>query len=404
MTSYRHPQTNSFIQHIESASSKMSLLALTTNLPAISVEHSPSSDSPELILAHPTEKELQHIYNLTFSSWCDALTHLQYLEESNLLSTAPLAKNGGLRVWILTTSMMSPDERPILCSCETFKKRALYDAENGNREKGVEEKIIYGIASVFTNPVSRGKGYAPRMLRALSDILRQEEDCVGSILYSDIGPDYYAKLDWIPATRNTQFEIPAKDNVEPVEGELVTSERLKRLCTIDEKVIRAELANDEASGKKMAVIPDLQHMQWHHAKEEFVCQTLFGKVPHAKGAITGTPGERIWVIWMHRYYSDPGTVPNDNRLYVLRLVIEDLQAEGNRTHLENVLKMAQREASDWSLGKVVVWDPQPVVVSWLRDSSVEYRFVERKEDAIASLNWTGEGEVEWVRNEMYAWC
>jgi predicted GNAT family acetyltransferase len=63
--------------------------------------------------------------------------------------------------------MMPPDERPILCSCETFKKRALVGIVNEGGKNRVEEKIIYGIVSVFTDLVYRGKGYASRMFSAL---------------------------------------------------------------------------------------------------------------------------------------------------------------------------------------------------------------------------------------------
>lgn len=35
---------------------------------------------------------------------------------------------------------------------------------------------------------------------------------------------------------------------------------------------------------------------------------------------------------------------------------------------------------------------------------VGYQREERETDSIASLMWYGEGEVEWVANEKFAWC
>lgn len=108
----------------------------------------PDARSPNLWLTPPTVGEFQTIYSLSFLAWGDALTLPQYLEESAFLTTVPLAKDNGMSVWILTDKTLAPDQRPILCSCETFRKRAFITDTKGQ----FVETIIHGVASVFCNP------------------------------------------------------------------------------------------------------------------------------------------------------------------------------------------------------------------------------------------------------------
>ena len=150
----------------------------------------PDARSPTLYLTHPTPSEFNTIYSLSFLAWGDALSLPQYLEESMFMTTIPLAKDDGMRVWMLTDRTLSPDYRPILCSCETFRKRAFVTDKQGQ----CSERIIYGIASVFCKPKYRGRGFGTRLMRELAAFLPHWQDesrrCIGNVLYSDIGKTY----------------------------------------------------------------------------------------------------------------------------------------------------------------------------------------------------------------------
>jgi len=78
----------------------------------------------------------------------------------------------------------------------------------------------------------------------------------------------------------------------------------------------------------MMLVSDVDHMLWHHKKAEFTADKLFGETPPVKGAIAGVPGNRIQVIWTHRYYGNPENASSGNTLYILRLVLEN-QASAN---------------------------------------------------------------------------
>lgn len=89
-----------------------------------SIRSLPDSNTPDLFLTNPTKDELEVVYRMSFVEWGDSLTLPQYLEESEYLTEVPLARNGGMISWILTDKTQPPKQRPILGSCETFRKRA----------------------------------------------------------------------------------------------------------------------------------------------------------------------------------------------------------------------------------------------------------------------------------------
>ena len=81
-----------------------------------------NATSPNLCLANPTFNGCITIWTNTSSSWRDSLTLPMYLKESQYLTIVPLAKDGGMTTWILVDGGLPPDQRPILCSCESFIK------------------------------------------------------------------------------------------------------------------------------------------------------------------------------------------------------------------------------------------------------------------------------------------
>ncbi|KAE8442760.1 hypothetical protein EG329_002848 [Mollisiaceae sp. DMI_Dod_QoI] len=334
------------------------------------------------------------------------------MEESAYLLTVPLAKDGGMTMWILVERDAVPDQRAILASCETYRKRALVSSSSTGE---TEDVIVHGIASVFCDPKYRGKGYAKHMLTELARVLKDWQAdgrrCIASVLYSDIGPKYYADVGWKLTSNNTHIEFPAHSSPELDGVKLLQAEDLEQLCEEDEAMIRKSMAILTAAGRQhMIIVPDHDHMLWHHTKEEFVSQKLFGRIPHVKGImVDDEPGKRIWAIWTHRFYGDPEVTPSGNVLYILRLVIEDLLQDSKmmQAQLKRIFQSAQAEAAAWNLDVVKLWDPHPRVQRLMRRMDIGHSIVERNEDGIASLLWYGEdeeGTPVWVSNEKYAWC
>ena len=372
----------------------------------------PDSESSCLNLTHPTAEEKGETWALNSVNWGTALSKPDYIEREDYLTTVPLANNGGITHWILVDRNLPPNSRPILASCESIRKRVLL-----SKSGVVTEGITHGIGSVFTQPSFRGKGYAARMLRELALTLKRWQvdesipgrgECPFSILYSDIGKNYYARFGWAPFA-STHIAIPPDAHAQPSFAKPLTYPDLPELCALDSKYIRTELGNAKDGKIHVALIPDHDTMQWHHLREDFVCDKIFGKKPTVKGAIAGDPGSRIWAVWTRAYYG-PLKAESGNTLHVLRLVIEDeTEVQENAARLQAILRLAQAEAAEWQLSHVELWNPTEVTKVLVKRTEVEHSEIEREEESIASLMWYGEGsgqpeDIEWVGNEKYGWC
>ena len=259
-------------------------------------------------------------------------------------------------------------------------------------------------------------GYPKRLLMELKEVLKAWQaggvKVLGSILYSDIGRKYYADMGWHPHPRNMHAELPAISAAWPPAVKKITKEDLDGLCEIDEKLSRNKIASESDGKSRMIIIPDAKHMGWHHAKEEFACGYLFGRTPEIKGAITGSPGKRVWAIWTRRYYRHPDMLrsssTDSNMLYLLRLVVENdgliSKIDEQKSYLEALLRAAQSEALAWKLDGVSIWNPTPWVQSTMTEVGLRYETVERQEEAVASAMWYHDRDLQWIENEYYAWC
>jgi hypothetical protein len=269
------------------------------------------------------------------------------------------------------------------------------------------------------------------MLKLLGPILgtHQKEiaECSFSVLYSDIGKKYYARLGWkvFPSSHVSLPVIePAPTNgsnqVNGTNGNHTTAIPLTEkdfpklleqdLTLLTSKVKKTALSTQRPA---LAIVPDLETMEWHHLRQQFMTSKLFpGRpAPTINGAISAGPvGSRIWIIFSRVFYGPLTDDKAGNKFYVLRLVVEDERiTEENAQKLDAVLRIAQKEAGEWSLKSVAIWNVSEVVKSLLAKTNLEYEYVDREEDSIPSLMWYGEGngepeDLEWVANEKFAWC
>ncbi|KAG0652843.1 Lysine acetyltransferase [Hyphodiscus hymeniophilus] len=381
----------------------------------------PDANSPSLHLSHPTESEKTAILTLNSKSWGTALALPDYLDRETHMTTVPdLTRNDGLTYFVLVDKNSMPDSRLILGSLETTRKRALI-ARNGQ----VWEVISHAIGSVFCNPEYRGKGYAGRMLRELGPVLNKwqtdekvdgRKECAFSILYSDIGKKYYAKFGWMPFP-STHISFPpspatngASTNGHINDAQVATTLKdadIEALCALDEQYIRKELVQAKDGKTHVALVPDYAQMKWHALREDFMTARLFSKSPTIRGAISGTAGNRVWALWTRSFYGPLDSIESGNMLHFLRLVIEDEKdVAGNVKKLRDIVKIAQKEAAEWKLTGVEIWNPTPVVKEILSKLDVEHSEVERDEHSIPCLLWYGEDSVDdlvWVGNEKFGW-
>lgn len=394
----------------------------------------------QLALKVPSPDERRAIWAATHQQWGAALDLETYLRREAFLTTVPMSRNGGMTPWLLTTADGEPNDRPILSSCESIRKRCLVASPDGN----VRECTAHGIASVFTEPPHRGAGYASEMMARLGPRLDtwqgrkigshcasaadeaangmrdgdgspgggtgcEDREVACSVLFSDIGKTFYTKNGWPPfeSTHLSFLPAPAPETA-PADSPAVhpvSYHDLPELCSLDERLLKARLARP-ASTTRVALVPDLDAILWHLMREDFMTKHIFNRTPVIRGGIVGEPGRRVWAVWTRGYYGGLKK-PEGNTMHILRVVVEDPEA-CDKAYLTSaigaVLSLARSEAAEWKVNHVEMWNPTPEIRALVDAAGLPYEFVSREKDSIASLMWYGEGEVEWVDNEKYGWC
>lgn len=203
------------------------------------------------------------------------------------------------------------------------------------------------------------------------------------------------------------------------------SQDLSTLCRVDEEMLRKALGqpSHDASTLRVALIPDLKTIQWHHAREEFAAKELLNRNPEAKGAyVTTNEDEKAWCIWLRTYGNDDF----GNTLHILRFCIQgeeqqlqgvenealgDVEGQDKRKIRAGaaVLEAAQHEARTWNMKDVQMWNPSPLALLAAQAVEPSAQLIYRDKESISSLRWHGldtenTPKIEWVGNEKYGWC
>ncbi|KAH7873034.1 uncharacterized protein C8R40DRAFT_413962 [Lentinula edodes] len=217
------------------------------------------------------------------SAWGNGMTLDQYVQRDLDLQKSECGRDGKLMIWVLAPRN-DPETLDFLCSCETFLRTGLTARKNPNSpdsEPLIEQVECYGVASVFTPPFNRGKGYARLMMSLLHWILagnnmspniRFPSDIWGSqpvpppgmgnaifsALSSDVGLFYEScnpdtadrtkKNGWIirgtrTARWNPKVDVPTTPAITSTAGNWrwLTHEEINQLCTQDAERMRADL-------------------------------------------------------------------------------------------------------------------------------------------------------------------
>lgn len=372
----------------------------------------PDGSDPSLCLIPTSPSQHRRVWTAQAPSWGPGFTTQEYVDREAHFLTVPLARNGGLIPWILTDASK---EEPIYSSCESIAKRGLYrDPSTGT----VKDVMSHGIAGVFTFVECRKRGYGSRMMRDLGDIFEKRQDAQPgsaqfSILYSDIGPNFYGKDGW-HAIGNTHLEFNVtKQDFEPsAHVKEITDDMLPELVALDEKLVRAEVAKPNGNRPRVALLPDMDTYEWHFRREDYIQEHFHSRKPTVRGAVYTCSKGRVWALWQRVRYGGSDGYPVTNMLHFLRLAVEDegISDEELGEALRGIFAAANREAGIWECTTVDTWSPSERIQNVVKDRlpGLSAKMVTRKDHNLASLRWFGEGgdakEVDWVVNEKYAWC
>jgi len=127
-----------------------------------------------------TESEIVKVLTGSKQVWGAGISLEDYVEYHRLIRHHPWSKNHFQHL------VLADELGDIFSSCKIYYHQARVDSELFK---------LAGVGAVFTPAAFRGKGYAQQMLEHILDELRESGyDLV--MLFSDIGPEYYTRLDF----------------------------------------------------------------------------------------------------------------------------------------------------------------------------------------------------------------
>lgn len=296
------------------------------------------------------------------------------------LTETSLLSDGGIRFWILYES----DSPTPLCACETFnRKKGLVKAPGCE----LREVPVIGVASVFTSAQNRGKGYAGLLMRLLANKIRELTGNRGfSVLYSDVGPIFYAKNGgW--ETYDADTLVVPSDKVFPRETavELLTLESAHEWIGKDVKALRDEFSGEEGQ-TLIQMIPQQSELEWATVRDHHSAQFLNLEISEFVGARVFDEKGWGYILWFHQW--------KESSLTVLRL-----REPRSNPALVGLIEAALSEARRSKMQKLTIWSPSNRL-----EKVVGIQKTQRK-SALPGLLYMGdETPVKWRSIEKISWC
>lgn len=290
-----------------------------------------------------------------------------------------------------------------------------------NQEPTVEEGIGYGIASVFTAPGHRGKGYGKHMMRLLHWVLARDEylktqtfpekewgpkpervpnagEGWVSALWSDVGPTFYGECGmgvgsergdgWIVrdpfSTVWKMKEVTIPEERSDKSGVVWLDENLvKGIWDEDARQIKEEVVQKAREEKKteFSFLPNggVAMFQWFRLHYHF---SRYVPDPPKYCGVWMEGG--TFATWTCEYR------PGSPRTLVVTRLRADKKTIGGL--IERVLRYAKR----YGMEEVEAWNVP-------EEFEVGGKVVEREEH-YSSMKWYSDEQVGWLKNEKFGWC
>lgn len=220
----------------------------------------------ELVLATGDEKRARD--QLTYDAWGEALSKEQYLVREERLCAHAWAR-ASMQWWLWRER---DGERRVLSSCETYKMSSAVDGRHGE---------TWAVASVYTEPALRGRGYARAMMDAVVARARAE-GAQASTLFSDVPPAVYEHSGYVAR--------PAEDLLfPPAQGDAA-----RGVDTLVDIVGELEPYADDFS-----IWPTREQLDWHLERGR-TYGLLLGRAPLPSLGARAGEGLAYWVPdWKH---------------------------------------------------------------------------------------------------------
>lgn len=308
------------------------------------------------LLRPATHDEYLQQTRKNFPEWGSTLSLDQYLNRELSLLKTRYGKTS--TCWVLVI------DSEVKCSCETYPRRCIYSSADG-----LEEGLCWSVASVFTDPEHRGKGYASRMMELLYERCKIE-GCIASNLYSDVGHDFYARFGWKSHQSNVLEIDPFSYYISENEPDIVPV----KLHEVDQL-----LKNFRPKENGFWIKPTVECIEWFFARSKFYADNV-NKISNFDSEYhIGVKRNEDFVLWFIDFPA--------KKLYLL-LVYGDYQ--------EPLITAAVLQAKKIpGIEKVCVWNATTEIQ--------KFGTLSVRESSISQLAIFKNVKDNWIINEKFGW-
>ncbi|KAG0151889.1 hypothetical protein CROQUDRAFT_719522 [Cronartium quercuum f. sp. fusiforme G11] len=378
-----------------------------------------TSAHQELILRQANPEQYLTSLSRHAPHWGSSLSTEQYFEREEILSSTRACRDGRFQCWVLVPSS-SPDSLNFFCSCETIKREVI--CVIGPNPNHPTVYPAYSICSVFCPTQNRGQGYARQMMRLLHSELGYFQSSKSSLiptspsdtsthpilsfLYSDVGPDFYAKAGppgwYVKESMETVWVLNENlcrmaSQFSESELEPIYTTDFTKVAEIDRNWLHEQLCKPSKGGQKVrfSVQPSGAELEWLVNRSKIHARFLkASKLPNL-------PVVEIWGYQMKESLSEFVTWYIDYPAQTFYLTRVKCQPN-NQVFLKSVFKKIIKLAGQQNCHKIKCWNLDPILIAGLDLPSQ----TQQRTDSLSAVAWYGEtvDDIEWINNEKLFWC
>lgn len=269
-----------------------------------------------MILRDATQKEMMAVLGHTAPVWSEGLPLPDYSEWVQTLHDSVWGKAGNMRFLVLADEQSNE----VVAGMKLYRLSARLERSPVN---------IGGIGAVFTFTPHRGRGHAGTMISAAHKIMVERGDAF-SLLYSDIGATYYARLGYQEVDpRPVSLKVPEKGS-EP--------KGVNRMHRADiDLLLRLRQMEDERT--PFAILRNTDYFRFLLARWSYPTSHHGPERWESRVMLAGSEGY-MWALFMHT-----GNEPGKARLMefaeatpgaALPRLLDDLFAECRRRDVKQL--------------------------------------------------------------------
>ncbi|KIM44889.1 hypothetical protein M413DRAFT_442857 [Hebeloma cylindrosporum] len=365
----------------------------------------------------------------TFQEWGRGMTLEEYLARDTISDKHEVSRDSRLITWVLAPHD-SPGSLDFLCSCETFRRDGLV-LKNARPEPA----NCYGVASVFTPPKHRRRGYAKHMMSLLHWVIAPEESLptefptewgnrpqrvpgvtpgAFSVLYSDVGPKFYRLCGTLPnqddgwivdGPTTTCFNVLKTHEIlssRKKEGRLVwrwlDEASVREAWNEDVSYMEEEMSHSSNCPKpvQFTFLPNKGVAEFQYLRRQYFWEKMDPKPVYwglcASSSVKASPDPTTFVSWTLDVRP-----PRSNKLIITRLRVHP-------DRLQELILEITAFAMKHSVETIEVWNLAKSLLDVSQHLGGTTFF---REDHLPCFKWYGSEnpeDIAWLWNEKFCWC